>query len=363
MHSAIYIFLLLLVLICLYFSSKGKLFCFITLAILFLIGIFRGRAVGTDHLGYYDDFLLIDDALDSLTLLRHNFELGFVFLIQFFKKYISHSYTLFSCLLFTIFYAGIIKILKQTKTVTGLAILVFYCTGLYFNAYNLMRQMMVIGLLYGIYPSLFNEKHKLISRYSIFTLVVVLFSVLFHNSEIIFLLVLPIHYFCYHKKCVISKIWLLCLVLGSFLLNFIGEKFFIGWIYEIADMMGAYTGYAQEKEQTSGTGFMAVLTLFGILSILYKNPKSRNIEFYIYLLGLMLMNVGNTMNDAGYRLSLSLFSISIVAIPQIYKQASKFQRRQYSFITIIYCLAIFFWQYFYLNSGEISPYYTFYLDK
>ena len=327
------------------------------------MAVFRGNGVGADQSGYYDDFVKVDSTNYAAMALTHNFEIGFVLLIYYFKTYILNSYVLFSALMFSIFYLGVIRIITFCKVFNGIMILAFYCLGVYFYAYNIMRQMMVIGIMFMLYPILYKTNINLLIRYFVYILASLFNAALFHTSAIVFILIIPIHYIFFYKRFVIPKILLSLFLLSSFLLGVIDNKFFINWVWHIAKFIGNYTGYAQVKDSASGIGYMAIITIYALIAIFYKKQKKRNVEFYIFIFGVILYNIGNTMNDAAYRLALPLYSFVLIAIPQLAKYLEFDRKVSFYFITIIFCISSFIWQYMIHNSGVVNPYYFFIMDN
>ena len=143
--SVIYIIALLVLLISIYYYKKKSL-AVICLIFLYLLGAMRGIEVGTDTLGYADDYNFIIQVRDGNYIL-HTFEKGFIVLIYLFKKYVTHEYLPFVTFMFTVFFAGVMRLLSYTKVPYALGLYFLFTLGFYFGAYNVMRQMMAIGII------------------------------------------------------------------------------------------------------------------------------------------------------------------------------------------------------------------------
>ena len=109
MNLSIEYFLLLLLgfLACVF--SKNRILCCMFITSIVVLAVFRDVNVGTDTLGYEDDFNLIHEIDTAKKIIYHSFELGFLWLIVFYKSIFGNHYLSFVSLIWILFFLSIYK--------------------------------------------------------------------------------------------------------------------------------------------------------------------------------------------------------------------------------------------------------------
>ena len=90
-----YLILLLVIIFFIVWDEKNKHAFVVLMLIMTFMGVFRGLNVGSDHAGWEQDFYIIKSFESSY---YHDFEIGYVSLILFFKLF-SNDWLWFSGLL------------------------------------------------------------------------------------------------------------------------------------------------------------------------------------------------------------------------------------------------------------------------
>ena len=350
MISIEYIILLCFILLA-YLTPHIKIWTWSSIVLMLVLAVFREKTVGTDFLGYYEDFCLIQNLEHSPKIIFHKFEIGFLVLIYLYKQ-ISNDYLLFGSLVFLPFFYGCIKFLNVSKVNIAYGLFVLYTFGFYFTCYNIMRQMMCIGFILMFIGRLYK------SEYLKFSIIVVLFSILIHNSSIIMLLLIPIHYYVTKIENVNKKL-LYISVIGSFALYYIGANFFINILTPIISALGLSrygAAYLRTDYGEGGNMVSAMYTLFALIVIYCKNPDKSKFYIYAFIASIVLFNLANLIPTYASRIYWGLFVFSIPLISNMLEDKETKYRRLFKFVVIIFGLGYFFYAYYLSNFGEINPY-------
>ena len=280
MLSIEYIFLgILLIIACVF--NKNKKLPYVALGVMVILGMMRGIDVGTDHAGYEDDFYLIK-TFKSMNVMRHDFEIGYVSLILLFKKF-SNDYLTFASLAIPVTLWGFWKFIDTFKVNKAYSLSLFYFSGMYFATFNVMRQMMAVGIILGFIKWLLDK------RYLKFGILIVLVSLLFHKSTLISLVLIPIHYYSL-KYSVLPKKHIAILAGACFAAFYIGKEFVQNTSLAILLSIGLgdrYDGYLSGMSEEDISNLTATMLTIYFLIWLYfkKNNKSVFISwaYFIYI--------------------------------------------------------------------------------
>lgn len=147
MISIEYIILGILLIFACIFSNKRH-FTNVAFIYMIILGMMRGLEVGTDHLGYESDFYLIK-TFKSMNVMRHDFEIGYVSFMLLFKKF-SNDYLTFASLAIPVTLWEFWRFMEAFKVNKAYSLSLFYFSGMYFATFNVMRQMMAIGVILGL---------------------------------------------------------------------------------------------------------------------------------------------------------------------------------------------------------------------
>lgn len=348
MISPEYIILLIMVMMAVF--RQSKFWVRASIFLMLLLAVCRDKTVGTDFLGYYDDFRLIYDLRHSQNLIYHNFEIGFIGLIYLYKQ-ITDNYLLFGSLIYLPFFFGCLKFMKESNVNMAYGLFVFYTYGLYFSGYNIMRQMMCIGLILFFINWLYRKK------YLYFAIIVIVFSILFHRSSVIMLLLIPIHYYAC-KVETINKRLLYIITIASYALYYLGANLFVGIFSSIVSFVGL-SSYSEGYLRTDGEGGNTVsfmYTLLALIIIFCKNPRNAKFFTFAFIAYIFIFNILNIIPTFASRAAWGFFSFSIVLIPQMLVDKETLHRKLLFATVTIFGLGYFFYAYYINNFGEINPY-------
>ena len=350
--SPIYVCLLLTLSLSVCFP-KNKLLLYFNILLMWVLALFRDITVGTDTLGYSDDYQMLH-GFDDIYKIRHDFEIGFVALIVWFKEYITPDYLPFVSLIFIPFFAGCLRFISFRQVSFPLALFFLYVWGAYFFAYNAMRQMMVLGIVLLFIPWLYQRK------YAKFAIAVIITALLFHRSGIIMLSLIPVHYWITVKGRFPAKVWLYAMVWISFAMFFVGKTFLQNLLMPIVSIYDATYSYyilGSHNEELGFTYNLGQSIAASLLIFIYKREKM-NFEMFLFVLGISVYNIMGMFSNYGPRLAIYWTLFGIVLFPQVIAnrdQKSK-QERICIFIFICYMLIRFFYSYHFNNISEINPY-------
>lgn len=347
MISPEYIILLIVVIMAVF--RQSKFWVRASIFLMLLLAVCRGKTVGTDYLGYYDDFCLIHDISNSSKLIYHNFEVGFIALISWYKK-ITDNYLLFGSLIFLPFFFGCVKLIRESKVNLACGLFVLYTYGLYFTGYNIMRQMMCIGFVLFFIGWLYRCK------YWHFATAVIILSMLFHKSSVIMLALIPIHHYV-QKIPKINKKYLYIAVVVSFTLYYLGANYFVGIFSAIVSFVGLDYGVGYLRTDGEGGNMVSLMyTLLALITIYCKNPTTAKFPTYTFVASIVLFNLLNIMPTFASRAFWGLFVFCIVLIPDMLADKGTLHKRLFAATVFVFGLGYFFYAYYFNNFGEINPY-------
>lgn len=347
-----YIFIVVFILVYLIFFPKEKWPFYVIMAYMIFLGVFRGLNVGTDHAGYERDFNILN-SYDSMNMMYHRFEIGYVTLILLFKNF-SSNYLLFSGLTFLIPMIGTMIFIKKYNINYAWALFVFFFLGMYFGSMNIMRQYMAICSI-AAFTYLLKKRSFLK-----FAVVVVAFSMAFHMSSIIMLLLIPIFYYFEQKGRSISKKWMYLVIILSYILFYIGPEILAPIILGIMNVFPAndFSGYIANYQEAEISNAMAtVYTLYALLVVYFDKSTQHRAEMMCLVLYIVAFNILNMFNTFAYRAALPFQYFLIALVPLMVYDNKKSDAVLLKLITFVFMLAVFFVSYVMANSGEINPYY------
>lgn len=349
--SPVYVYLLLLLILAICFP-KNKILLYICITMMLLLGILRDITVGTDTFGYYSDYRTLHGFGDVYKI-YHDFEPGFIALIVWFKKYITPDYLPFVSLIFIPFFAGCLRLISYKKVSFPLALFFLFTWGFYFVAYNIMRQMMALGIIFLFIPWLYERK------YVKFAIAVLVTALLFHRSSAILLSLIPIHYWVTVKDKFPAKTWLYAAVWISFVIFFVGKTFMQGLLSPIVTLVDPTSlNYIMGNENielgftyNSGQSLAASLLIF-----LYRKGKM-NFEMFLFILGISVYNIMGMLSMFGSRLAVYFTLFGIIIFPHIlsYRNLNK-KEHICLFVFFLYTAIRFAYAYYINNNGEVNPY-------
>lgn len=349
--STEYIVIAISIILYLTFFLKKKWPFYVIMSYMAFLGVFRGLEVGTDHAGYEADFYILN-SYHSMNIMFHRFEIGYVSLILLFKKF-SNDYLWFSGLTFLIPIIGTTIFVKKYEINYAWAIFVFFFMGMYFDSMNLMRQYIAICSI-AAFTYLLKKQD-----YIKFAIVVLIFSIAFHISSVIMLLLIPIFYYFEKKQYFLSKKWLYICIISSYLLFYIGPKVLAPIILSIMAVLPLddFSGYVSEYDMAEISNTMVtVYTIYALILVYLNKSTKNNAEIMCFVLFIMAYNLFNMFSTYAFRAALPFKFYMIALIPLLFSINKSNSARLIKLTTVVFVLAVFFVSYVIGNIGEVNPY-------
>lgn len=342
---------LLLLLLCAIAFPKAKVFVAVALIYMTFLALFRDVTVGTDTMGYEADFHSLWTLKYGSDTIYHNWEIGYMACILLFKVF-SDDYMLFISLTFIPLWIGFLKFVRDSHVNWSVALFVFYTLGFYFLSFNAMRQLMVVALILASFPLLHKCKYK---EFSIFVIII---SYLFHKSEMMMLLLIPLHYYSL-RQTMLSKKYLNIALFISFVFFYIGNRYLKDIFFLLLLFLpdtSHYVGYIEGDTEDLGNMWSLMLTLYAFVLVYCKNPKNYIFETNMFVVGIVLFNIFNTFGGFGSRVYDDFRVILIMLIPQMWLDIKTNNANLFRIVTILFCLGYFSFNFILANNCEINPY-------
>lgn len=342
-------YIIALFLVCLAaLKFKHKLFAYIAFSYLCFLAIFRGITVGTDTLGYYEDFRQLTD---FKTNIFHNFNVGIRALILMLKSSLDSfdCYLFFVSLLAIPLILGVLQYSKQHQIPLGTTLFPFFTLGYYFFNFNIMRQMMIIGVIL-CFCKLLDEK-----KYVLFASVCCITGYFLHTSAFIMCFLIPLHLFS-NRIANSSKKMQISLVLFTFCLFFFGKEFLQDALSPIAAIFD-YEGYIRGLgEEDLGYTFNSIQSLFSIFIIYNFKPGRDNFEYSSFFAGILLYNIFSMFSSQSSRIAECFLIFIVFLLSSILVNNDVKNKKMVKPVIILYCFAIFYYRFIMNNFGAVSPY-------
>lgn len=252
---------------------RKKMFLFISFFLLFIVQALRAGTVGTDtqfYLNTYDvsklfSFSYIIHSFPRMTIYGHYglVENGYVLINKVLSCFFNSNQTIliFSSLIICLSFAHFIDL--HCKDVF-IATLVFACSGLYMNSFNLVRQFLAMSICINAYNFFENGKYKKGS-------LIIFLAYFIHESSVIFFFIMIMYVFM--KKASLKMDYLL--MLFPLLFSFV--------VRMVAIILPQYTGYTENHLFEVTIHGIVLLWLFEfIIIILTTDKKNRHTLFLIF---------------------------------------------------------------------------------
>ena len=314
-----------------------------------IVGGFRAKSVGTDtYMFYYPYWFTVYNIYDFPL---PSTEFGFVILIKLAKILFGTDYTgmLLVVSTFTTIFS-MIGIIRAPQVCKGLYVALLYLCFLYFESFNVMRQMCAVSVI-------FASLHFLEEKQPVKFLLATCFALMFHNSTVICLLILG--FYILGEWPYIRRILPYIIVL---------TPPFLVAIFRILAMIPFFSKYVQLY-----SNIQYDFSLTNLAPVIYNLPayiivfidRKKLLEnsgidrTFVYVL-LMMVLTAFTCNlfKIGMvwlaRLAMYFSIAQYILLPlceRFYKQ-----KHLYRFAIIAYCACYFVLFYFVLGNGEIYPY-------
>lgn len=350
MLSIEYIILLFLIFLYLIKDHSKNLY-YIIVGYMILLGMMRGLYVGTDHFGYMDDFYIIK-SLNANDYIQHRFEIGYLASILLFKE-VSNDYLSFASLSIPPTIIGLIIFIKRHKVNMAYALFIMVTLGIYFSSFNIMRQMLAIGLILPFINLVYEKK------YIKFTLITILFSFLFHKSTSFILILIPIHHLSLNIK-MINKNLLAILIVFSYIMFFIGKSFLQNNFSIILSAIGynEFVGYINGINTEGDTKNItaSIFTLYSLIWLFVIDKRENIFSYLVFCLYIVFLNLFQMFDVAAGRIALPFLCFFLISIPQTIESKNTKYRIWFSVTTFIFCIGYFINSFCLNNYGEINPF-------
>lgn len=349
----IYTVLSVLAILCLILrrSKIGIAGAIILSVMMAFVAFFRGDYVGSD----YENYIYIYNHANNLKatdITGDTIDIGFAALILFFKAF-GFGHVVFYGFCYLVFWGGVIKYCRFIKADLIYSIFFFYFLGYYFNSFNILRQMMAIGIVLFIIPQLYKRK------YFIFIMLLILIA-LVHKSVLLCLLLVPIYIISQKKE--INKTFLTIILICSYAIYYIGMTYFYQYltllmhVLNVTDSFGQYVENG-ELRQEIGNLTSTAYTLFAFLLIFCKNKKTYRFETNTVVLSYALFNVGNLLMVQGIRIFMWFNIFAVPLLPLMILEKNTKYRTLFQIASLVMVLSLFVIQYVIGNNNEVKPYY------
>lgn len=311
----------------------------------------RGLEVGTDHLGYESDFYLIK-TYKSMNVMRHDFEIGYVSFILLFKKF-SNDYLTFASLAIPVTLWGFWRFIEAFKVNKAYSLSLFYFSGMYFATFNVMRQMMAIGVILGFINWLLNKK------YLKFGVLIIVISLLFHKSTLISLVLIPIHYYS-AKHAELPKKYIAIVAGVCFTAFFVGREFVQNTSLAILFSIGLgdrYDGYLSGMSEGEISNLTAtMLTIYFLIWLYFKKTNKNVFITWIYFIYITSFNLFQMLDTAAGRISYPFWAFILVTIPKLIEELNGRKKIIFIIISVIFYISYFTNSYVLNNMNGVNPY-------
>ncbi|KRM08002.1 hypothetical protein FC89_GL002113 [Liquorilactobacillus ghanensis DSM 18630] len=254
------------------FLSK-KIFLFVSFFLLFIVQALRAGTVGTDtqfYLNTYDvskflSFSYIIHSFPRMTIYGHYglVENGYVLINKVLSCFFNSNQTIliFSSLIICLNFAHFIDL--HCKDVF-IATLIFACSGLYMNSFNLVRQFLAMSICINAYNFFKNEKYVKGS-------LIILLAYFIHESSAIFFFIMIMYAFM--RKTSLKMDYLLMAF----------PLFFSFIIRVVAIILPQYTGYTENHLfEVTIHGIVLLWVFEFIIIILATDKKDKHTLFLIF---------------------------------------------------------------------------------
>ena len=326
--------------------------CIIILSVLLAaVAIFRGELVGNDYESYIYVYNHTND-FKATDLTGKTIDVGFAALILLFKSF-GFNFVVFFGFCYFVFWAGVLRLVKFLKVDEAYGIFFLFFLGYYFDSFNVIRQIMAIGMLLMFIPLLYKKK------YVLFSLFIFLIYTL-HKSVLLCLLLIPIYMIS--QKRDINKCLLAIVLLASYAVYYVGTTYFYQYATVLMQVLGFSDGFGAyvengELRQEIGNTTSTVFTLFALLILLCKDKTTYRFETNAVILSYALFNVGSLFMVFAIRIYMWYNIFAIVLLPSMIKEKGTRHRALFTILCYVIVLSLFVIRYVTGNYNDIKPYY------
>lgn len=335
-------------------------FLFLIMSILWVIIGLRDVSVGTDTLGYTEDFMKFSRmSFSEMWRFAFTTKEPLYVIVSWFSSIFSTNYTCF-LLIWALFpVCSLYKVFKtelQDSKDFLIAILVFFLLGLFAFYVAGIRQTAALSLAFWagaryLKKSNFGSVKSIIKNRNVYSFAILIgLAYLIHNSSILFLLAIPFLF-------VRVRWWYLFLVFGLF---FIGKYVQIEQVVLLSkfffeDRFATYGTVYESSQNTSALIMQIILFLFcfSVKEKLIKHNDQNNFFFNMLFLGLVFQSLSEMMAEMA-RISFYFSMFAMVLMPRAFKEYAAKYRKFIYFGFIVVCL----YYLFFLTGSNLPEYHS-----
>lgn len=311
----------------------------------------RGLEVGTDHLGYFEDFVRLKRFDNYAAVIRHRWEEGFVACILLFKRF-SNDYLTFSSLLIPPTVLGLACFIHKSRVPMAYALLLMFTLGLYFIAYNAMRQMLGNAIVLAFIDLVYQKK------YVKFAIVTVIVAFLFHHSTAMLLILIPFYHYAEKRESYNKKVMCM-IVFVSWLMFFVGKLFMQNILTGLTMVVGMneFDGYIEGWDEEGINNLTASMyTIYTLLFIYCQGKRQNTFVTICFTTFTVLYNIFQMMTTQSGRVAYPFMCFWMIAIPMALMDKTTKHRRWLFLATVVFSLAYFLKNFYFFNYGDVNPY-------
>lgn len=345
-----------------------------------LLAGLRGITLGTDTINYYKDtWRTVQFTQSKLTFIEYYIsksrntvpEILFGLLARFaFVCTGSYNFFMFLChsIIISNVYVGAFRLKEHAEP----EIVIWFFYLLYFGqSFNITRQFMAMAIIFAFVADLEQRRYM---RYA----VAVLICILIHNTAVLGLIPLVIHYFLHlgttqkknlsllgdnifpEKKHIVKRIFLCCAIVFA-ITNVVT---IISSLVQIGLLSQKYLWYIDSAKNNTSTNIVTLLFLaveFIGLVLFWKDIQMKNREFDFYFVCSVTFVVLNSLGSVmhyGDRLSEYFSFLNLITVGSI-ERYQKIKGNHFYMKIILLIVALVYWCYVYVyrNSNFTMPYY------
>lgn len=312
-----YLLLVLVIIVSLLFSRKQQkiAYVFILLIMLFL-GFFRADSVGTDVLFSHAPNFDVASYNDLEGVSEFGFEPGFMFLMACWKDFISNNYMQFFGVCFIFTTISFFSFFKKYSSFPLFTVLIYILFCLFYNSMNMIRQFFCVAILFVALDFYFRYR-----LFWVYTLVVIICSLLFHVASLTFLIVPFLDKVSLkHKTCdkLILSIIVLFSLLSFYYRDFVISRFEILAQIELLAKFESYVSGSNMNDETNNV--TAIIQSFFCLIIIwsYKIKKKTDLYYLSFIIGCVSYNILSCFSTHTWRIGLPFILLGLIAITDLW---------------------------------------------
>lgn len=340
-------------------KRKAFLYSFI---ILMILGATRGSTVGNDMRGGYSaEFYYIHADPSTWGSVMYQFEVGFAWLMGNFKDYVSDNKMLFFHSLFFVTFLMRYYPIKWYSCNGALTLLFMFGLGYYFAMYNTMRQELAFSIICLFLPLVIEQK-----RYALFAVATVITALLFHKSQVVLLLFIPMAMFYGHRWLNFRNLSII--LVASYVLGLTAINKILGvlgqYAYIFAGGNSNYAGYMTSENDIGNFSTLTTLlhTLFCIY-VLYLHRHKNDVFLLCYVVGVVILNLLTPISWIYQRIAYAFMYFSIFVFTYLWHGIpSRNERGVFRFAVIAYLVVLFSRRLITDNGEDVVPYINYFFE-